>query len=109
MPDDQGREPGAQVDERGSRTEHGGEQQPHRDGDVEAGPLLHEQDARRTAGVQEQELTGREEGQRQQQHACVTSAVRGVARRVGQTGGERAHGHEQDEVEARVGEVRVEV
>jgi hypothetical protein len=98
-----------EVHERGGGAEHCRQQQADGDGDVEAGPLLHEQDAGGPDGVQQQELAGAQEREREQQHARVTSPVCRLAGGVGQAGGAGTHGQEQHEVQPRVGEVGVQV
>ncbi len=103
------RDPGTRVDEGRSRGEHGAHQQPHRNGDLEAGVLLREEDAGRPVGVEAQEAAGRHERQREEQDACISSPIGRLARRVAENECHGAHGPEDDEVGLVVLEVRIEL
>ena len=100
-------DPGTNVDERRCAREDGAHEQPDGNGDLEAGVFLREEDSLRSDGVQAEEPAGRHEGEREQQHACVTAAIGRLARCVAEDESHAADHPEDDEVRPVVLEVRV--
>ena len=108
MPDQRRREGRPQVDECRAGGKDCADQQPDRDRDLEAGPVLAEEDVRRAQGVEAEETPGRHEGEGEQEHSSVPAPIGGVPRRITEDEREHAREPEHEEVEPVVLEVRVE-
>ncbi len=97
-----------EVDEGRAGREDGAHHQPDRDGHLEAGTVVGEEDVGGSQGVEPEEAAGGHEGEREQEDAGILAPVGSLPRRVADHEGERAGEPEDEEVEPVVLEVRIE-
>jgi hypothetical protein len=97
------------VDERRCRREDGAHEQPYRDGDLEAGVVLGEQDPGRSEGMEAHEAARRHERERQEKDACVPAPLGRLTGGEAESERNGAHEPEEHEVEPGVDEVGVEL
>jgi hypothetical protein len=107
--DDERCEAGTLVDEGRREREAGADEQADRDRHLEAGVVGGEEHPGCPDGVEAHEASGRHEREREEQHARVTTALRRLAGRVAEGERDRADQAEEDEMDAVVLEVRVEL
>ena len=108
-PDQPRRDRRVDVDERGRSGEPGADEEADRDRDLEARVVAGEEDAGSPVGVDHQEPAGGHEREREELHARVAATVGGLAGHVAERERAGADDAEDDEVEAVVLEVRIEV
>ena len=100
---------GANVDERRADREHGADEQPDRDRDLESGVLLGEEDPGRSERMEPEKAAGRHERQRQQENARIAAALGRLPCGVAENERQAADDPEDDEVRAIVFEVGIEL
>jgi hypothetical protein len=104
-----GRDPRPDVDEGRAGREDSGRQEPHRNGDLEAGVLLPEEDAGRPERMEPHEAAGGHEREREEQDTGVAAPIGSLARRIAEQERESADESEDDEMGAVVLEMGIEL
>jgi hypothetical protein len=97
------------IDKGGGPCKRRAYQQADRNGDLEAGIFLREEDSGRPDGVEAEEAPGGHKGKREEQDAGIPTPVGRLTGRVSENERDTAHDPEDDEVRPVVLEVRVQL